>query len=202
MNGTERVRPSSWYYLLAVAAVASGLGLMIYMLVSDIHRIRDSMVRWTIPGQIDLELKQSETYTVFAEGNAAGNAGPFSFGNTLRGVSCEVHLLPSGETIQPNGSAGTTTYTYGARRGVSILEFNVPHDGTYTVACADQRTITEPKLEAAIGGGTAKAISGIMARAFVFLMGGIVVGVLIFVRVVMLRLESRREIREQGLKPV
>jgi hypothetical protein len=34
------------------------------------------------------------------------------------------------------------------------------------------------------------------------LTGGIVIGTLIFVRVAMLRLQSRREIRERGLKPV
>jgi hypothetical protein len=198
MDGSERIRPSSWYYLLAFLFFVGGIGMMIYFLVAGVHRIRDSMVRMDIPGQMDLELKQSETYTVFAE-HAVGSVTPDM---TPRSVHCEVHMLPSGETIKAKPLTGSSSYSVGSRRAVSILEFEVPHDGTYMVACQGPAKIFGQSVQAAVGGGASKAITAVVGKSFLVLMAGLVTGVLIFLRVGKLRLESRREIREQGLKPV
>lgn len=199
MNETERVRPSSWYYLLAVAFFAGGLGMMIFLFAAGMRRVRDGMARGEIPGQMDLELKQKETYTIFLERASLTNRSTIPLEG---GVSCEVSALPNGEAVPSRRPATATSYVYGTRAGVSIFEFSVPHDGVYTVACTAGGKVPEMKLEVAVGGGVTKAISAVVARGFFVLGGGIVVGLLVFVRVTMLRLESRREIREQGLKPV
>jgi hypothetical protein len=201
MNDAEQVQPSSRYYLLAIFFVAAGVGLMIYFLVSDIHRIRESMIRMDVPGQMDLELKQHVTYAIFVEyaiwpgQNAASSQG------SQGGVTCGVHLLPSGETIASKQTR-SSSYTYGTRRGVSVMEFDVPHDGTYMVGCQGPSEYFGQKVQVAIGGGASQAIPAVMAKSILCLMGGIVVGALIFARVAMLRLESLRDIRERGLRPV
>lgn len=202
MNGTERVRPSSWYYLLAAAFFVGGIGLMFFFLLTDIHRIRESMVRMDVPGELDLDLKRNEIYTVFVEHPVWSNANAASSRAALSGVSCDVHMLPSGETIVGKKTLGSTSYSYGSLRGVSLLEFDVSHDGTYTVACQGPSEIAGEKIQVAIGGGASKAITAMGGKSFLVLIGGIVIGTLIFVRVAMLRLQSRREIREQGLKPI
>jgi hypothetical protein len=200
MNGEERVQPSSKYYLLAVFFLLAGVGLMTYFLVSDLHRIRESMIRMDVPGQMDLELKQHVSYAIFVEYAVlpSGNSrAVISEGQ----VVCGVHLLPSGETIQPK-KASSSSYTYGARRGVSIMEFEVPHDGTCMVGCTGPAEYLGQKVQVAIGGGASKAIPIVIGKSLLCLIGGIVVAALIFVRVAMLRLESRRDIRERGLRPV
>jgi hypothetical protein len=201
MNDAEQVQPSSRYYLLAIFFVAVGVGLMIYFLVSDIHRIRESMIRMEVPGQMDLELKQHVNYAIFVEYATGPSQGAVSTQASQGGVTCGVHLVPSGETIASKQTT-SSSYTYGTRRGVSIMEFDVPHDGTYTVGCQGPSEYLDQKVQVAIGGGASKAIPAVMAKSILCLMGGIVVGVLIFVRVAMLRLESRRDIRERGLQPV
>lgn len=202
MNDTERVQPSSKYYLLAALFLATGVGLMIYSLVSDIHRIRESMIRMDVPGQMDLELKQHVTYAVFVEYAAWPGRGAASTGESQDRVVCSVHMLPSGLTIEGRHTAASSGYTYGTRRGVSIMEFEVPHDGTYMVACQGPSEYVGQKVQVAIGGGAAKAIPIAIGKSVLALMVGIVVAALIFVRVAMLRLESRKDIRERGLRPV
>ena len=202
MDGTERIRPSSWYYLLALAFFLGGLATAIFVLITDLRRVRDSMVRCEIPGHMDLELKAKEIYTVFAEDVGSSAGGALSRANSSRYVNCEVHMLPSGELIPAKRSIYSSSYTYGTRTGVSILEFNVPRDGTYMLGCVDNRGKSAPKLEAAIGGNASKAISGVFVKALFVLGVSIVAGTLTSMRVAMLRLQSRREIREQGLQPV
>jgi hypothetical protein len=202
MNGTEKVRPSSGYYFLAAAFLLGGIALMILSLVSGIYRIRRATVRGEVPGQMDLELKQNETYGVFVEESNLAASGGISLRQASRTVQCQVNMLPSGQPILANRQASTSSYTYGTRTGVTILEFEVPKDGTYMIACQGPSQYAGQKVEFAVGGGVSKAISGVIKRSAFALIGGVVVGLLIFVRVAMLRLESRREIRERGMKPV
>jgi hypothetical protein len=202
MEEKEQVRPSSGYYLLAFLFCACGIALMIYFLVADIHRIRDSMVRMDIPGQMDLELKRHETYTVFVEHWSPPVFGGMTPDFTPRQVSCEVHMLPSGEKIETKANRRTWTYSAGDHKGASVLEFEVPHDGTYMMGCNGPSKLYQKSVQVAVGGGASKAISTVVAKSFVVLAVGLVGGMLVTVRVTKLRLESRREIRERGRKPV
>jgi hypothetical protein len=201
MNDAEQVQPSSRYYLLAIFFVAAGVGLMIYFLVSDIHRIRESMIRMDVPGQMDLELKQHVTYAIFVEYAIwPGQNAASSQAHRVASPAACTCFLPA-RPLHPS-KPRSSSYTYGTRRGVSIMEFDVPHDGTYMVGCQGPSEYFGQKVQVAIGGGVSKAIPAVMAKSILCLMGGIVVGALMFVRVAMLRLESRRDIRERGLRPV
>jgi hypothetical protein len=203
MDGTEQVRPSSRYYFLAFLFFAFGIASTIYFLVVDIHHIRDAMLRMDLPGEMDLELKHRETYTVFVEYPGLQTATPLSREELRRlVVDCEVHMLPTGEKVAAKDNIGTSTYAYGNRRGISVLEFMVPHDGPYAVSCQGPAEVSGQKVQIAIGGGASQALTAVIGRIFLVLTGSIVVGTLIFVRVAMLRLQSRRDIRERGLKPV
>jgi hypothetical protein len=202
MDGTEQVRPSSRYYFLAFFFFAAGIAATIYFLVVDIHHIRDAMLRMDLPGEMDLELKHRETYTVFAEYPGLQTAALSREESRNLLVDCEVHLLPTGEKVAAKDKIGTSSYTYGNRKGVSVLEFMVPHDGTYAVSCQGPAEVSGQKVQVAIGGGASQALTAVSGRIFLVLTGSIVIGTLIFVRVAMLRLQSRRDIRERGLRPV
>ena len=172
MNGTERVRPSSKYYLLSLLFFAAGIGLTIYFLVVDVHHIRESMVRMDVPGQMDLELKRHVAYAIFAEYPGLQSATPVSV-EQARGllVNCQVHALPTGDTVGTKDTTGTSTYTYGNRKGVSALELEVPHDGTYSVKCEGPSEISGQKVQVAIGGGATQALAAVKGRSFLVLTG-------------------------------
>jgi hypothetical protein len=109
-------------------------------------------------------------------------------------------MLPSGSQIEAKHKTTSSIYAYGTRRGLSIKEFEVPQHGTYTGGVPGALGILRPKGAVAIGGRASKAISVVIGKCILSLMGGIVVSALIFVRVALPRLESRRDIR--GLPPV
>jgi hypothetical protein len=202
MNGTQPVRPSSQYYLVALAFFVAGIALTIIFFVVDTHRIRNSMVSMDVPGTMDLDLQRLTPYTIFAEaGKRLPPERPLP-NPTPEAVRCEVHMLPAGESVPPKQSSYSASYTYGNRKGVAVLDFEVPHNGSYTIDCQGPAELDGQKVQALVGGGTGKAFTAIMGKSFLLLAGGIVIGTLIFIRIAMLRLESRREIREQGLRPV
>jgi hypothetical protein len=195
MDGTERVEPPSWYYSFAGLFLAIGLGLTVYSIVSGTRHIRENIVRMDVPGQMDMELKRA-TYTVFIEYNAAEAAkSPWS-------VNCSVYTLPAGQLIKNNSHTGSLQYNYGARNGIALMEFDAPHDGMYMLACQTTGDTSAFNMDAAIGGGTSKGVQVMVVRSLLAFIAGVTVAALIFLKVTMLRLKSRNEIRERGLKPV
>jgi hypothetical protein len=195
MDGTERIEPPTTYYAFAALILAIGFGAMIYSFVSGINRIRENLVRMDVPGEMDMELKH-ETYTVFLEYNAAAAS------TQNAQVNCEVHVLPSGQVIDTRQNALKQTYTYPGRAGFSFLEFDAPHDATYNLACKTTGDATSLKPVVAVGGGTSKGLKTMYLRSFVMMTVATVIALLIFIRVYMLRANSRTEIRERGLRPV
>ena len=202
MNGTQPVRPSSRYYFIALGFLLAGIGLTYLFFVLDTHRIHNSMVSMDVPGSTDLDLQRLTPYTIFAEAGSRLPPERPSAAPTPEAVRCEVHMLPAGESVAPKETTSSASYTYGDRKGVAILDFEVPHNGSYTIACQGPAELAGQKVQALVGGGTGKAFTAVMGKSFLLLTGGIVIGTLIFIRVAMLRLESRREIREQGLRPI
>jgi hypothetical protein len=201
--GTERVRPSSLYYLLSLAFVAAGIGLGFYFPHADVPRIREDMARMNVPGDLDLDLKQREIYTAYVEHATWSKGAPISPAELqpLGQVHCDIHTA-IGDAIEGKHSVSTSRYTYGHNAGVSILDFEVPRDGTYTVSCQGPSEVSGEKIQVAVGGGSAKALTAVTGRSIVSIVGGLVIAILVLVRVTMLRLESRRDIRERGLRPI
>lgn len=202
MNQTQAIRPSLWWAALAIPFFLAGVGLMIFILITDLQRVGASMAYADVPGQMDLDLKQNLSYTIFLEQMSGGSSDRSSMRDLRSAVHCELHALPYGDAISLSVPAGSTTYNYGARSGASFLEFSVPCDGTYMLGCQENRRKPGPKLRVAVGAGAAAAISSAIMKSIVCLFGGSVVALLIFVRVLMLRDQSKRAIRALGLKPV
>jgi len=196
----ERVRPDAWYYLLALLPLVAAVALTLYFLQTGVPQIRANMVRMDVPGDLNLDLSNRETYTAFVE-RATSMASKNVDLQPLAQIHCDVQNA-LGEANQTTPALGTSKYTYGNNVGVSILDFQVNKNGTYTVSCQGPSEISGEKIQIAIGGGSAKALTAVTSRSVVSIIGGLVIGALILIRVIMLRSESRREIRERGLQPV
>jgi hypothetical protein len=198
--GTERVRPDAWYYLWALLPLAVAIALALYFLHTGVPQIRENMVRMDVPGELNLDLSNREIYTIYVEqATTLGSKGAAL--QPLAQIHCDVHNAV-GEGNQTNPRLGTSKYTYGINAGTSILDFEVNKNGTYSVSCQGPSQISGDKIQIAIGGGSAKALTAVASRSLVSIIGGLIIGALILVRVSMLRTESRRDIRERGLRPV
>jgi hypothetical protein len=202
MTQTQAIRPSLWWAALAIPFSLAGLGLAAFFMVSEIQRVGASMAFVNVPGEMDVELKKNLSYTVFLEQTSGGGSDSAPIVALKSKVRCELHALPYGDTIPMSAPSGSATYNYGVRSGISFLDFSVPRDGTYVLGCQDYRGKPGPPLRIAVGAGAAEAITTAVEKSLVVFFGGGIVALLIFVRVLMLRDQSKRAIRAQGLKPV
>lgn len=202
MNGTEPIRPSLWYAALAIPILLIALIGMALLVVKDFSRVRNSMAYVDAPGEMNVDLKRSLHYTIFLEQIEDSTFNAATSPPNASNVFCELHHLQYGTEIPLHKPAGSTTFNYGNSSGIAILEFDVPRDGTYLLGCQDLRGHSGPKLRIAVGAGAAAAVGWAILKAVIVLLAGAVVALLIFVRVLMLRDQSKREIRARGLKPV
>lgn len=199
---TQAIQPSLWWLALAIPFTLAGLGLAVFFMVTEIQRVGSSMAYADVPGEMDVNLKQNLSYTVFLEQTMGGSSNPTSMMALKSKVRCELHALPSGDAIPMSAPSGSTNYNYGDRSGTSFLKFTVSRDGTYLLACQDYRGEPGPPLRIAVGAGAEQAITSAVVKALASFFGLDLVALLIFIRVLMLRDQSKRAIRAQGLKPV
>jgi hypothetical protein len=202
MTQTQAIRPSLWWAALAIPFSLAGLVLAVFFMVTAIQRVGSSMAYANVPGEMDVDLKHDLFYTVFLEQTLSGNSAATPISALRSSVRCELHTLPDGDAIPMSAPAGSTNYYFGDRSGFSFLNFTVPRDGTYLLGCRLYRVKPGPPLRIAVGSGAAEAITTAVETALTSFFGGGLVALLIFVRVLMLRDQSKRAIRAQGMKPV
>jgi hypothetical protein len=196
LGGTQRIRPSRWYAAIAVPVLFAGFFVMGYVLRKDMNKIAKTMARQTLPGSLQAQMHQGRTYTIFLEQSGSPpSASPF-------GYRCEVRTHLNGEPLKLRLPTAVTSYIVGRRRGLSIFEFDVSRDSTYLIACEVWDLPTAAGAAIAVGTGVKEGISSAILKCYFIGGGGVLLALLIFVRVLMLHDQSKREIRSRGLTPV
>jgi len=198
-QGTEQVRPSLWYAAIAAPFLLAGVLWSGFLFYRGIVGIANSMVRTTIPNPVEVALHKDLKYTIFLElvSDPANSPTP----QLQASVDCQVSSLPWGTPVATAQPTVHFTYSLPSVSGRSIYEFVAPNDGTYLVGCSNLRGWTGT-ARTAVGTGAPEAFGRLVLRCLLTGGLGVVVALLIFIRVIMLRDQSRREIRSRGLKPV
>jgi hypothetical protein len=198
-QGTERVRPSLRYAAIAALFLLAGVLWSGFLFYKGIVGIADSMIRSTISNPVEAQLHKNLKYTVFLElvSDSVNHPSPQS----QAAVDCQVNSLPSGVPVATTRPTVHFTYPLPSVSGRSIYEFVPPNDGTYLVGCSNLRG-WNGAARVAVGTGAAEAFGRLVLRCLLTGGFGVVVALLIFIRVIMLRDQSRREIRTRGLRPV
>jgi hypothetical protein len=202
MTQTQGIRPSLWWAALAIPSCLAGAALAIFFMVTEMQQADSSVIYASVPGGKEVDLKTDLSYTVLLEQMSGGSSDPTPIVALKSRVRCELHALPNGDDIPMSALSGSATYSFGDRSGISFLKFTVPRDGTYLLACQDHRGRPGPPLRVAIASGVVADTTAALEKALVSFFGGGIVALLIFVRVLMLRDQSKREIRALGMKPV
>jgi hypothetical protein len=195
---TEQVRPSLWYAAIAAPFLLAGLLWSGFLFYRGIVGIANAMVRTEIPNPVEAALHKNLKYTVFLElvSDSASNPSP----QLQASVDCQVSSLPWGTPVTLTPPTVHFTYALPSVSGRSVYEFVPPNDGTYLVGCSNLRGWKGP-ARTAVGTGAAEALGRLIVRCLLTGGFGVVIALLIFIRVIMLRDQSRREIRSRGLRP-
>lgn len=141
----RRVPGKRWYLiagLLALAGlVAAGLSLWL-----TLTRIGDDFQRATFPGQAELTLPESGTYTIFVE-RAAGSSLDPAVGNLFVEV-----FSPQGQSLELSNPGGSLTYTFGGQTGEAVLQFDADEGGAFLMV-GDYRSGDGPPVTLAVSKG-------------------------------------------------
>jgi hypothetical protein len=193
--GTQRIRPSRWYAAMAIPVLLAGLLVMGLVLWRSMDQIAKNMARQTLPDPLQAELQKGRTYTIFLEQSTSSPVAS-SFG-----YHCEVRSVPNGGILKLTLPATRTWYISGRSRGVAIFEFDVPRDSNYLIACGVWDLPTGAEAAIAVGTGVNEGISSAILLCYFIGAASVLIALLIFIRVLMLRDQSKRDVRSRGLKP-
>ena len=189
---TALIRPSRWYYALAVLIFVTGVCLFVLILFQFLPEF--VVVRVVVPGQSDIELSKAGTYTIFHEYRSLVDG---KFYNTTRGLSglrCRVTSSAMGTAIPLSEPSMTSSYAFGSRAGVSVLKFSIEQPGIYKLSAEYPPGQAGPEGVLTVGQGLAKGIGTALVVFFGSMTGGIIVAVVTSVK----RRKAKRQMITTG----
>src|SRR6202795_4291195 len=91
MNEPTQIRPSGWYYWLALPVIVLGTCIVTYIFSHGLRHATDSLTQVVVPGEINLALQSGKSYTVFYEQHSIVNGRIYSSRDGLSGLKCRLH---------------------------------------------------------------------------------------------------------------
>jgi len=189
----QNVKPNRWYYGLAVFVFVIGCFLFGLFLFKRLNELMDSLTRVVVPGKAEIALSEPGTYTVFYEYQSVVGNRVYSTGEALSGLECEIVSKDTGSQIPVSRSSTDLEYSFGSRKGVSVLEFTIEKSGVYEFSGWYPEGRSEIVL--AIGYGLIGKIVRTIVGGLAIFLGSAAIGVVIALRVFFKRQEAERQMQ-------
>jgi hypothetical protein len=182
MTGMSSTRaPSAAWYGLAVLILVAGWVGMGTLLATRLSGATDRMMRLVVPGEAELRLHQTGTYTIFHEYRSTLDGRVYDT-PSIDGLDVTVRAVPSGRLIELMRGADSS-YTFSGSAGRSLFDFEVSEPGAYRIAGVYADGRKEPQAVLAVDrgfvGDLLVTILGAIALAFGGTGGAIVVAILV-----------------------
>ena len=146
-----KLGPSRAWYLVSVAIVVVSIALFAYILSARLNALPDKLMHVVIPGQADLSLVQTGTYSIFHERQSVVD-GQLLHSNDIGGLRVSVRSASAADVpLAPPGASAA--YSIGSRAGVAIFEFEVREPGTYRLTAGYDGDRALPRAVLAVGLG-------------------------------------------------
>ncbi len=174
--------PSRLWYVLAVIVLLAAIGGFTTLLFAALGSF-DQMIRMLAPGQAELKLDRTGSYTIFHEHRSTLDGRVYDVGN-VSGLAVTVTSGAGGANV-PLQSAASTNYSSGSRAGRSLFSFEIREPGVYRLSASYRDGRKEPQTVLAVGH---QAVSGFVtsllaAMACLFAGLGIAVGIIVIVAI-------------------
>jgi len=180
----QNIKPSRWYYALAVIVFIIGSALFAWLLFKNLSGLTDRLMQVIVPGTAVITLNEPGKYTIFYEYQSVVGNRVYSTGQNLSGLECALISKATGSPVPLSRSSTNSTYSVGGRSGVSVLDFTVKEPGTYEFSAWYSEGQEGPQIVLAIGHGFTgkllKIILGGLAILFVSIAIGVVIAVVTF----------------------
>jgi hypothetical protein len=176
----ERLAPSRLWYVLAVAAALGGFIAMGAFLLVRIPEISSGTHRVLVPGNEEITLAGPGKYTIFHENRSMLNGQVFN-SSSIAGLRVSLTSVETGAQVLLGPTSMNSTYSYGSRRGYSILGFKIEKAGRYRIATAFDDGQNTPRTVLAISKDFGVKLFTTIAGALGLAFGGIILAVILTV---------------------
>ncbi len=188
----ERIKPSRWYYGLAILLFLIGASLFGLFILKNLIGLSRSLVQLAVPGTYDLTFSDIGRYTIFYEYQTVIGGRIYATRPSLSGLRCELQSKETGTRVRLSAASISTTYSLGSRSGVSVLDFHVDSPGSYEFSAWYPEGQEGPEIVLAIGYGFTKRIIRTVLGGLGLFFGTVGVSV----GVALITLFKRRKVRE------
>jgi hypothetical protein len=192
----QRIRPGKTGYWIALLILVLGCGGSGWLLYDGISSLSEGLVRVVVPGETEITLDKTGTWTVFHESPSVVDGQTY---NAPIPNSAQISLRsPDGDEIPMSFSVGNYDYDLPGRSGVSIGSFRVDQAGQYTLSAEWPPNVPGGETVLALGHEKGKATVKTVFGIIGILVSGAIAS-LIFLIVVILRSRSKNRLQEAGV---
>ena len=174
MNNSD-VRPSIWYYGLAIIIIILGFITFAGLIITNISDIGNGLTQFVVPGSSDLDLNEPGEYMIFYENQTYFNGRFYSSGENIQGLNISVIKVANGSHLATYPPSSDIKYSFGGRSGRAIAAFEVDDPGIYRIG-ASYIDGSGPKCVLAAGKGILEGVFFLIITSFTALFGSILIG--------------------------
>lgn len=138
-------------YVLAAVCLLTGVGVAGWLAWSGYAQLRDALVRFVVPGSVELTLDRPGSYTIFHETESVVD-GKLYTAPTIGGLRVTV-TGDNGEAINVVTPGFNASYAIGGHSGKSVLAFEVAKPGPYRLVAVYPEGRAEPRTVLAVDRG-------------------------------------------------
>ena len=167
--GEKEIRPSTWFYVLAIVVFVVGMTACTYIVVNVMPRYND-YIQVVAPAEGDIAFMAPGKYTIYYEYHTTVNGKVYATGENLSGLTCTLIDPDTRYHILLKRPSVSSKYNLDGREGIAILEFKLDKPGIYGFSALYDRRRTGPEVVLAISqisvGGIMFTVFGILAILF------------------------------------
>lgn len=190
----DDIKPSRWYYCLAVLIFIAGGVIFFSYLFSSLGDLSEELTQIVVPGSSDLVLGAGK-YTIFYENESVVDGRIYSTGQAISGLQIELKNKSTGFKVPLHSPQGSFTYSIGGRSGRAILEFGIDRQGVYELSALYLEG-SGPEVVLAVGRGLFDNLISVIVVGIVIYLGSILASMAIVVVVYQKRRSARQRIKE------
>jgi hypothetical protein len=197
----SRIKPSRWYYSLAALIFLAGCGVFVLVLIRQSKSLSGSLVQILAPGQMELNLTEAGSYTIFYEHESVVGERVYSTGEHLSGLECQLISRATGSGIALSAPPASSGYSIGRRSGRSIFQFHIDQPGAYIFFARYTGGQLEPEVVLALGHEFGRHSFAASAGSLALILGSTGLALAVAVLVAIKRDKSKKRLATGVVNP-
>ena len=153
--------PSRAGYFVAVLILVAGLVGAGMLLWSQLQGLGDALQRVVVPGEAELALSETGTYTIFHEPAGTIDGEVYSAGN-ISGLRVALAAADTGEAVPLQNVTVSSRYSFGGHTGFGVFNFEIAKPGPYRLTAGYEDGRAEPRTVLAVSQGFVGKLLGVI----------------------------------------